>query len=97
MNGGIPVIGAYYFLSGAVLMGNLVVALFFYRYWAKSRDRLFLFFSVAFVIFGLERVVIALAGDPNSERTAALYLIRFMGFVLILAAIVDKNRAKERA
>lgn len=94
MNLGMRVFEAYYFLSGAVLIGSLVVALFFYRYWAKSRDRLFLFFSVAFLIFAAERVVIALAGDPNSERTAALYLIRFMGFVLILAAIVDKNRVR---
>ena len=85
---------AYHFLSGAVMMASLVVALFFWRYWLKSRDRLFIFFSVAFVIFGLERIVITLAGEPNSERTAALYLIRFLGFLLILAAIVDKNRAR---
>ena len=83
---------AYHFLSGSVMMASFTVALFFVRYWRKSRDRLFLFFCVAFLIFGLERVLIAWSGDPNSERTAALYLIRCLGFVLILAGIVDKNR-----
>lgn len=85
-------IPAYNFLSGSVMMASFTVALFFVRYWRKSRDRLFLFFCVAFIIFGLERVLIVLSGDPNSERTATLYLIRFLGFLLILAGIVDKNR-----
>lgn len=92
---GVWLTNLYFFLSGAIMVGSLVVALFFRRFWQKTRDRLFVFFSVAFLIFGIERVVFILAGDPNSERAASLYLIRFLGFVLILAAIVDKNRARK--
>ena len=45
------------FLSGAISMGFLVISLFFLRFWKRSGDRLFIFFSLAFLLLLVERIV----------------------------------------
>jgi hypothetical protein len=79
------------FLSGAISMGYLVISLFFVRFWRSSRDRLFLFFSIAFGLLLIERVV-RVAFDLESEWIPAVYLFRLLSFGMILYAIIDKNR-----
>jgi hypothetical protein len=78
------------YLSGAVTMGYLVSALFFARFWRRTRDRLFLAFAIAFTLLALNQGLAALlaAGD---ERGVYAYALRVLGFFLILAAIIDKN------
>jgi hypothetical protein len=49
----------------------------------------------------LTRILLAAFGDVNSlaapnENAPYLYWIRFAAFVLILAAIIDKNRPRTR-
>ncbi len=83
------------FLSGAVAMGYLTAALFFIRFWKKTRDRLFLAFAVAFVLFALNQCLALWLGAAD-ERIGYIYMVRVLGFLLILAAIVDKNRSSER-
>ena len=78
-------------VSGAILMGYLIAGLFFLRFWRDTRDRLFLIFAIAFVILGGQRLALVLTRDML-ETDTGLYLIRLFGFLLILAAIVDKNR-----
>jgi hypothetical protein len=78
-------------VSGAIIMGNLVISLFFLRFWRKSRDRLFAYFSLAFFVFAAQRVALALT-TQYIENTSFLYLFRLAGFALILVAILDKNR-----
>jgi hypothetical protein len=80
-------------ISGAIVMGYAVVGLFFGRFWKQSRDRLFLFFSLAFWVLGAQRLGLALA-PGTVEDTTIFYVVRLLAFVLILAAIVDKNRAR---
>jgi hypothetical protein len=80
-------------LSGAIIMGNAVAGLFFLKFWTQSADRLFLSFAVAFWIFGIQRVLLALLADWP-EAHVYLYLLRVLGFVVILLAIVDKNRVR---
>ncbi len=80
-----------YLVSGAILMGYGVAGLFFLRFWRQTRDRLFLVFGIAFFILGLQRLALALTTDPLESRTG-LYLVRLFAFLLILGAIVDKNR-----
>ena len=41
------------FLSGAVTLAYLMAAGFFLRFWRKTADRLFLAFTVAFVLFAV--------------------------------------------
>ena len=82
-------------VSGAIVMGYLVAGLFFLRFWRDTRDRLFLIFSLAFWLLGTQRVALALSSSPAETRTG-LYLLRLFAFLLILAAIIDKNRGGER-
>ena len=81
------------FLSGAVALGYVIAATFFLRFWRKTADRLFLAFAVAFVLLALNQALAAWIGAAD-ERVAYTYLLRILGFVLILVAIVDKNVAR---
>jgi len=78
-------------LLGAIAMACLVAALFFLRFWRQTRDRLFLFFALSFFVEGVNRVVLGLAGQSN-EAQPFFYLVRLFSFVLIVIAILDKNR-----
>jgi hypothetical protein len=81
----------YDFLSGAVSLGFFVCALFFLRFWKRTRDGLFMAFALAFSLLGLGQAILALANIPSEER-GSLYLIRLAAFALILVAIIRKNR-----
>jgi hypothetical protein len=80
------------FLSGAVAMGFAMGALFFLRFWRKTADRLFLAFAIAFFLLALNQWL-----GAADERVAYTYLLRVLGFILILAAIVDKNLSARRS
>ena len=80
------------FLSGAVALGFFVCALFFLRFWRRTRDELFLAFGAAFALLGTGQTVLALANIASEER-GALYLFRLTAFAIILVAIVRKNRS----
>jgi len=78
------------FLSGAVTLGFLVAAGFFFSFWRKTQDRLFLAFAIAFVLFALNQglaAVLVVVIEPAS----LIYVLRVLGFIIILGAIVDKN------
>jgi hypothetical protein len=81
----------YDFLSGAVALGFAACALFFLRFWRRTREELFLAFALAFLLLGVGQTVLALASIPTEER-GSLYLLRLAGFLLILIAIYRKNR-----
>jgi hypothetical protein len=78
------------FLSGAVTMGFAVGALFFLRFWRKSRERLFLVFAIAFSLLALNQALIA-GLDVVNEAYSWIYAIRVLAFILIIGAIIDKN------
>ena len=78
-------------ISGAIVMGYAVVGLFFLRFWRETRDRLFLVFSIAFFILAVQRVMLVFTRHMVESATG-LYLLRLFAFLLILGAIVDKNR-----
>ena len=82
----------YHFLSGTVTFGFMVCALFFLRFWHRSRDPLFVAFALAFGLLGVSQGILALANLPTEER-APIYLIRLAAFALIIFAIARKNRA----
>jgi len=85
----------YDFLSGAVALGFFVSALFFLRFWRRTRDGLFLAFALAFVLMGIGQSILALANIPTEER-GSIYLLRLAAFAVILFAIVRKNRESKR-
>ena len=81
----------YDFLSGAVAMGFAVCALFFLRFWRRTREELFLAFAFAFLLLSVGQTILALANIPTEER-GSIYLLRLAAFLLILVAIYRKNR-----
>jgi hypothetical protein len=81
------------FASGAIVMGYAVAGLFFLRFWRDTRDRLFAVFAVAFWLFALQRLLLSLV-NVEAENEAVFYLLRLLGFLLIIWAVVDKNRGR---
>ena len=79
------------FLSGAVSFGFFLVSLFFLRFWRESRDPLFVAFAISFFLLGIGQIVLALGGIPDEQRSL-VYLIRFAAFLLIIRAVMVKNR-----
>jgi zinc transporter ZupT len=78
------------FIAGAVTLGYLVAAAFFLAFWRKTADRLFLAFAAAFMLFALNQGLVAGFGVV-SEPASLVYALRVIGFLIIIAAIVDKN------
>jgi hypothetical protein len=79
------------FLWGATAAACIVAGFFFLRFWIASRDRFFVYFTVAFWLLALNWVALAAIGrSPESVHPA--YVIRLGAFLLIVIAIVDKNR-----
>ena len=83
------------FLSGAVVMGFWLAGLFFLRFWKRTRDELFLAFTLAFWLMGLGQALLAFSKVPVEERSW-LYLLRLAAFLLILAAIWRKNASSRQ-
>jgi len=80
-------------LSGAIIMAALVAALFFLRFWRQSGDRTFVYFAISFALEALHRLLWALYPLPDPD--APLYsLIRLASYLLILFAILRKNRGR---
>jgi hypothetical protein len=77
-------------MLGAAAMASLVAALFFLRFWRQSRDRLFLWFSLAFAIDAATRLMLGL-GHISDEQQPFFYLARLATFCVIIFAIVQKN------
>jgi uncharacterized membrane protein HdeD (DUF308 family) len=80
-------------LLGAIAMASLTAGLLFLRFWRDTGDRFFLFFAAAFGIEGVNRVAQGLSA-VSEETEPLFFLVRFFSFLLIIAAIVDKNRSK---
>jgi hypothetical protein len=81
----------YAFLFGVLTALSLVCGLLFVRYWKSSGDRFFAFFAVAFSALGANWALLV-GRDPRDEYTPYFYLLRLFAFLLIVIAIVDKNR-----
>jgi hypothetical protein len=81
-------------LIGAIAMACFTAGLFFLRFWSKTKDRFFLFFAASFLLEGINRIVLGIGGYTN-EQEPYIYLIRLAAFLIILFAIIDKNRIKK--
>jgi uncharacterized membrane protein HdeD (DUF308 family) len=78
------------FLLGLIVTTSLVAAAFFWKFWRQTRDTLFLAFAAAFFIEGINRIAFLFIESPN-EGSPAIYIVRLVAFLMILAAIVRKN------
>jgi len=91
-----------HFFAGMACATFALSAVFFLKFWKASRDRFFLFLCTTLGLLSLERAVSVaiyymLQAEAQSDHTRSwLYLIRLAAFLLILAAILDKNRQRGR-
>lgn len=83
-------------ISGALVLGFSVIALFFLRFWRSTRDRLFAIFALSFSLMAVNRLVLAAANLPE-DNYPYVYLMRLLANALIIYAVVDKNRAHKSA
>jgi hypothetical protein len=83
------------FMLGVIVTCSLVAAGFFARFWYATRDFLFLGFAAAFLLEGLNRTAFLFLDKP-SIGDEAIYVVRLLSYVLILAAIANKNRTGRR-
>lgn len=82
------------FLNGVTAAGALGVGLFFLRLWRETRDRFFALFGLAFWMMAFNGLALLWA-SPAEEHRHYFYIIRLLAFLLIIAAIVDKNRSAD--
>jgi hypothetical protein len=80
------------FMWGAMAAASWAIGLIFLRHWKLTRDRLFAMFAIAFWIMGVSWTALAIESPPK-ETQHYFYLLRLIAFLVILAAVVDKNRA----
>jgi hypothetical protein len=78
------------FLSGVIMATFAASGFFFLKFWQRTQDRLFLFFAWACWLIAAERVALLFTA-PEAEPQSFMYLIRLLAFLLIIAAIVNKN------
>ena len=74
------------FLWGCLTVSSGLVGLIFFRFWKSSRDRLFLYFAIAFWILGLNWILLATI-HPVSEDVHYIYVLRMAAFLVIVAIV----------
>lgn len=79
------------FLLGVIVTASLISAGFFWRFYRQTQDGLFLAFAAAFAIEGVNRIAFLMVDKP-SEGSPIIYMVRLVAFLLLLGAIVAKNR-----
>ena len=78
------------FLSGMTTMGFLVVSLLFVRYWRRTRDGIFVWFSISFALLALTQALPVIIESPREEHSW-VFLLRLLAFALLIFAILRKN------
>lgn len=79
------------FLLGVIVTASLTAAGFFWRFYRQTSDSLFFAFAAAFAIEGINRTAFLMIDKPN-EGSPIIYMVRLVVFLLLLGAIVAKNR-----
>jgi membrane-associated PAP2 superfamily phosphatase len=80
--------------AGALAAGYAVAALFFAKFWRRSRNRIFAWFTLAFALLALQRTMLALFADDSGNAMPWSYTLRLLAFVVILVGIVEQNRRR---
>jgi hypothetical protein len=81
------------FVGGGLSVASIIAAVFFLKFWRRTRDSLFLAFAAAFVLMAINQAGPVLLGIP-SEEASGMYLFRAAAFLVIIFAILRKNFAR---
>ena len=85
------------FTWGILAMASTVAGVFFLRYWRESRDRLFVFFALAFALLAANWAGLAVIDQPTAEaQQTYAYVVRLVAFLVLIVGIIDKNRRSGR-
>ena len=79
------------FLQSVSAAAAWMGAAMFLRYWRETRDALFVLFALAFMLLGLSWAILSVF-NPVGDASPYVYGLRLLGFLLIIAAVVQKNR-----
>lgn len=85
----------YDFLTGVLVLCSLAASLFFLRFWRQSRERLFVYFGLAFLLLAINRITLINVTE-SAESHTLLYLVRLLAFVILLAGILDMNWLRKK-
>jgi hypothetical protein len=77
-------------LSGMITMGYVIAGLFFFRFWRRTGDALFVYFGTSFWLLALGPATSLVLETPREDQSW-IYLIRLAAFVLLIIGIVGKN------
>lgn len=80
------------FVAGAMTAGYALAAVFFLRFWTRTRQGLFAAFAAAFALMALNQAVAGFWRAAEAE-VAGAYLLRLAAFGIIIVAILAKNRS----
>jgi hypothetical protein len=83
------------FLSGAITMGYTIAGLFFFRFWRRTGDALFIYFGISFWLLAAGQIMTFALETPNEDQSW-IYLLRLSAFVLLIVGIVGKNFSRRR-
>lgn len=78
------------FVAGVIAAGHIVLGLFFFRFWRRTSDEIFIYFGVAFWLLAINQGAAALTHVEETEAPW-IYLIRLAAFIVIAVGIVRKN------
>jgi hypothetical protein len=82
---------AEFFIAGMLVMATFAIGLHFLKFWRLSKDRFFIWFALAFWVFGLGWLIRAFYPGV-AEHGHWAYVPRLVAFLMIIVAILDKNR-----
>ena len=83
------------FLQAVAATTAWLNGLFFVRFWRESRDVLFALFGAAFWLLALSWAALSVL-SPDHETRPYIYGVRLLAFLLIIVAIIQKNRGTVR-
>jgi len=78
------------FAAGAATMACFLAGVFFLRFWRRTREGLFLAFTVAFWLLAANAALPILLKRPAEEH-GEIYLLRLAAFLTIIVAVLAKN------
>jgi hypothetical protein len=81
------------FMSGLITAVFGVCALFFIRFWSRTKDVLFAGFAVTFFLLALGQALTTILDLAAEERTW-IYFMRLAAFLILIVAIIRKNVAR---
>jgi peptidoglycan/LPS O-acetylase OafA/YrhL len=78
-----------------ILSFMLVSAAFFWKFFQRTRDGLFLGMAAGFGILAAHWAALGVL-NPGDETRHLLYIARLLAFVVMIAGVVAKNRSPRR-